>query len=63
MAIKVVVVRTTLQLLGAEVAEWIFELILIRTRAHCFPTEFGYDHGLSICQLAASPQPEINDDS
>ena len=34
MAIKVVV-RTALQLLGAEVAEWIFELIFIHTRMHC----------------------------
>ena len=35
MAIKVVV-RTALQLLGAEVAEWIFELILFHMRVHCF---------------------------
>ena len=62
MAIRVVV-RTALQLLGAEVAEWIFELILFPHACALFPNEFGYDHGLPICQLAASPQPEINDDS
>ena len=62
MAIKVVV-RTALQLLGAEVAEWIFELILIHTRVYCSRLNSAMTMNRPVCQLAASPQPEINDDS
>ena len=62
MIIKVVV-RTAFQLLGAEVAEWKIWAHIDSHACALLQIEFGYDHGLSICQLAASPQPEIDVDS